>query len=71
MPFRDEEKEVNAGYLLLENSFSKQYPPGEKLMRPDSNPEHYEALKQELHELPNRSPWETWLKRMKNMVRFK
>ncbi|EMF08776.1 uncharacterized protein SEPMUDRAFT_120680 [Sphaerulina musiva SO2202] len=68
---RNENNEVNAAYLLLENSFSKQFRPGKRLMEPMSNPKHYENLRRELEELPNRSLWGNWLQRMKSMVRMK
>lgn len=69
-PARNEEAEINAAYLLLENSISKQYPLQEKILRPASNPEFYTNLERELAEAPN----QTWLGRkmkwLKNMVRF-
>ncbi|CAK4034882.1 Hypothetical predicted protein [Lecanosticta acicola] len=70
VPYRDEEKEVNSAYLLLDNAITKQFPLQEKLLRPASNPEHYEALKRELEELPNRSWLQNFTNRMKRMVRF-
>ncbi|KAF7198144.1 hypothetical protein HII31_00500, partial [Pseudocercospora fuligena] len=70
-PARSEEKEVNAAYLLLENSFSKQFPLQEKLMRPASDPRRYELLEQELKAIPNRSFFGAWVNRLRNMVRLK
>lgn len=71
VPFRPEEKEVNAAYLLLDNTFSKQFPLQDRLLRPESNPNYYVDLKKELLEAPNRSWFESFVKRMKNMVRMK
>lgn len=68
---RNENNEVNAAYLLLENSFSKQFPPGQRVMEPASNPEHYKNLERELQELPNRSVFGNFVQRLKSMVRFK
>lgn len=70
VPYRDEEKEVNAAYLLLDNAITQQFPLQQKLLRPASNPEHYETLKKELTELPNRTWLQNVVKRLKNMVRF-
>ena len=71
VPYRAEDKEVNAGYLLLDNAFSKQFPLQEKLLKPASNPEYYTNLKTELEELPNRSWMGNFVKRLQNMVRLK
>ncbi|KXT00811.1 hypothetical protein AC578_2930 [Pseudocercospora eumusae] len=70
-PARSEEKEVNAAYLLLEKSFSKQFPLPAKLMKPASDPRRYELLAQELKAIPNRSFFGAWMNRLRNMVRFK
>lgn len=70
VPYRDEEREVNAAYLLLDNAITQQFPLQQKLLRPASNPEHYETLKKELAELPNRTWLQNVVKRLKNMVRF-
>ncbi|KAM3422285.1 hypothetical protein BST61_g2644 [Cercospora zeina] len=68
---RNESSEVTAANLLLENSFSKQFPPGQRVMEPASNPQHYEILKRELEELPSRSVFGNLVKRLKGMVRFR
>ncbi|KAF2206915.1 hypothetical protein CERZMDRAFT_52154, partial [Cercospora zeae-maydis SCOH1-5] len=68
---RNENSEINAATLLLENSFSKKFPPGQRIMEPASNPQHYEILKRELEELPNRSVFGNFVKRLKGMVRFR
>ncbi|KAI5361320.1 Putative cytochrome B pre-mRNA-processing protein [Septoria linicola] len=68
---RNETDEVNAAYLLLENNFSKQFPPGQRLMQPASNPQHYVNLERELAVLPTRSVFGNFVERLKNMVRFK
>lgn len=69
-PSRNEEAEINAAYLLLENNISKQYPLSERILRPASNPDFYTNLERELEEAPR----QTWLgdkiKWLKNMVRF-
>ena len=68
---RDERGEVNTAYLLLEGKFSKQFPPGKRLMEPESNPRHYVELGRELEELPNRSVLGNFMQRVRGMVRLK
>lgn len=70
-PSRDETKEVNAAYLLLDNAFTKRYPVSTRLMEPESNPNHYKALAKELDELPDRTWFGNLAKRLQNMVRFR
>jgi len=65
------EKEVNAAYLLLDNSYTKQFPLPESLMKPASNPSHYTDLARELDEAPSRTWFGNFAKRLKNMVRFR
>ena len=67
---RDESREVNAAYLLLENGFRKRYPVSDAFMHPASKPDHYTALAKELEEAPNRTWWTNWVKRMQNLVRL-
>ncbi|KAF1824801.1 uncharacterized protein K489DRAFT_407551 [Dissoconium aciculare CBS 342.82] len=70
IPFRDEEKEIKAAQLLLGNRFSNQTKLPQSLLRPYSNPQHYDVLKRELEEMPNRTWLQNFLKRLQNMVRF-
>jgi hypothetical protein len=67
---RDETREVNAAYSLLDNAIRKRYPLSDSFMHPASKPEHYTALEQELDEAPDRTWLSGWIKRMKNLVRF-
>lgn len=67
---RDESREVNAAYLLLDDALRKRYPLSNSFMHPASKPEHYTALAQELDEAPDRTWLNGWIKRMKNLVRF-
>jgi len=67
---RDEPREVNAAYLLLENGFRKRYPVSDAFMHPASKPDHYTALAKELEEAPNRTWFSNWVKRMQNLVRL-
>ena len=67
---RDESREVNAAYVLLDDSLRKRYPLSNSFMHPESKPDHYTALGQELDEAPDRTWFAGWVKRMKNMVRF-
>ena len=70
-PYRDEAKEVNAAYLLLDNTFGKQFPLSEKMMRPASDPGHYERLAKEIEEAPDRGFLGQLLKRVQGMVRLR
>jgi len=56
--------------LLLDNTLRKRYPLSNSFMHPESKPEHYTALEQELDEAPDRTWLAGWIKRMKNLVRF-
>ncbi|KAF2769020.1 hypothetical protein EJ03DRAFT_382967, partial [Teratosphaeria nubilosa] len=69
-PYRNEAAEVNAAYSLLDDTYAKQYPLGEKMMRPASNPNHYLDLGAELDEAPDRTWLQGFVKRMKEMIRF-
>lgn len=64
-------KEANAAYLLLDDTFAKKFPLSEKIMRPASQPEHYEALGKRLEEAPNLTFVDRVVKRLKGMVRWK
>ncbi|KAK3072706.1 hypothetical protein LTR53_006327 [Teratosphaeriaceae sp. CCFEE 6253] len=61
------EKEVNAAYLLLDNTYTKQYPLPSSLMEPASNPTMYVDLKRELVEAPDRTWWGNFKKRITGM----
>ncbi|EMD00249.1 hypothetical protein BAUCODRAFT_145542 [Baudoinia panamericana UAMH 10762] len=67
----DEGREINAAYLLLDNTFTKQYPLPDAMMNPSSNPTHYTDLARELDEAPDRSWWGSLVKRVQGMVRFR
>lgn len=67
---RDESREVNAAYILLENGLRKRYPVSDAFMHPASKPDHYTALAKELEEAPNRTWFSNWVKRMQNLVRL-
>ncbi|GAB7352144.1 hypothetical protein MBLNU459_g2634t1 [Dothideomycetes sp. NU459] len=64
-------REVNALYLLLDNRYTNEYPVSKSLMRPASNPDHYTNLAKELDEIPSRSRFGNFLRRLQNMVRMK
>ncbi|KAK3718722.1 hypothetical protein LTR37_004941 [Vermiconidia calcicola] len=67
---RDESREINAAYLLLDNSFTQRFPIPKALMEPASDPQHYAKLEQELDEAPERGVWGRFLKKVGGMVRF-
>jgi cytochrome b pre-mRNA-processing protein 6 len=57
--------------LLLDNAFSRQFKLSEKMMKPESDPEHYEKLAIELDEAPDRGFFGRLMKRLGGMIRFK
>ncbi|KAM0716975.1 hypothetical protein Q7P37_006827 [Cladosporium fusiforme] len=64
---RDESREVNAAYLLLDNALHKRHRLSDSIMHPTSNPDHYTALAKELEEAPDRTWFGNWKKRMQNL----
>lgn len=64
------EKECNAAYLLLDNTFTKRFPLSDKIMKPASDPGYYARVEQEVHELPSRSWMGRMAKKLQGMVRF-
>ncbi|KAF2716629.1 hypothetical protein K431DRAFT_307650 [Polychaeton citri CBS 116435] len=70
-PTRDETKGINSSYLLLGNTFAKQYPLSSRMMIPDSVPNHYTELEKELEEVPDRTYLANFRKRLSKMFRFK
>jgi len=64
------EQEANAAYLLLENDLRNRFPLSKKIMRPASNPEHYERVAREVDEIPTRGMLDRVWKRLSGMVRM-
>ncbi|KAL9103316.1 MAG: hypothetical protein Q9163_001622 [Psora crenata] len=67
---KDELAQVNVLYSFLENRYAKKYPLSERMMKPASNPTHYEDLVKELEEAPNRSWLGAKLNKWKGFLRF-
>lgn len=65
------EAEVNAAYLLIDNSISNQFKLSDKTMKPASDPMHYENLSREIDEAPDRGWFGRVMKRLGGMVRMK
>ncbi|KAK3642035.1 hypothetical protein LTR56_010906 [Elasticomyces elasticus] len=65
------ESEVNAAYLLLDNSLTKLFPMSRELMEPKSNPTHYSDLAREIDEAPGRTWWGGVVRKMRGMVRLR
>ena len=63
--------EANAGYLLLDNAFTKRYPLSHRMMQPQSDPAFYERLGREIDEAPDRSFFQRMAKKLKGMVRLR
>lgn len=70
IPFRKEEGEIKAAQQLLDNAFTKRFTLPQNLLRPQSNPDHYEALRKEIDEVPTRTWWQNTVKRLTGMVRL-
>lgn len=49
----------------------KQFPLSTKMMNPTSMPDHYKDLAAELDQLPGRSRFQSFMKRLSGMVRWK
>ncbi|TIA25178.1 hypothetical protein D6C81_01998 [Aureobasidium pullulans] len=67
---RNELREINALYSLLENRYSSTYPLSNAMMHPASAPEHYTTLIKELDEVPDRTFFQRIASRFKGMVRL-
>jgi len=65
-----EMEEANILYSLLENRYSRKYPITGSLMKPASNPTHYEDLVKELEAAPERSWFGRQANRWKGFLRF-
>ncbi|PSN62891.1 hypothetical protein BS50DRAFT_603497 [Corynespora cassiicola Philippines] len=52
-----EKANINALFSLLENRYSKKYPITQDVLKPKSNPEHYDRLMEEIA----RAPTKSWL----------
>jgi len=63
-------KEINALYSLLEDKYTRSYSVSQEVMHPASMPNHYTNLARELDELPDRTWFGNFFRRMKNMVRM-
>ncbi|KAF2751839.1 hypothetical protein M011DRAFT_463334 [Sporormia fimetaria CBS 119925] len=46
---------IRALYSLLDNKFSKKYPITQAVLKPTSNPKHYDRLMQEIERAPKKS----------------
>ncbi|KAL8762029.1 MAG: hypothetical protein Q9184_001921 [Pyrenodesmia sp. 2 TL-2023] len=66
----EELEQVNVLYSFLENRYSKKYPLSDRLMKPLSDPEHYEKIVKELEEAPNRSWFASSVNRWKGKIRW-
>lgn len=67
---RLELERANILYSLLENRYSRKYPITGSLMKPASNPTHYEDLIKEFEAAPHRGWMERTLNRWKGFLRF-
>lgn len=63
--------DINAAYLLLDNTFGKQWQLSDKMMKPKSDPEHYARLEKEIEEAPDRSFMARLWRRISGRVRMR
>ncbi|KAK8015412.1 hypothetical protein PG990_008708 [Apiospora arundinis] len=68
---KEELKQANALYSLLDNRYKKKYPITGTLLQPKSNPTYFTDLVRELEEAPNRSWLDRFMLRVKGVVRLK
>ncbi|WPH04135.1 Hypothetical protein R9X50_00702100 [Acrodontium crateriforme] len=66
----NEAPSINAAYLLLDDTFARQFPLSEATMKPASNPTHYTNLQRELEEMPDRSFLSNVWNRVSHMFRM-
>ncbi|KAG9562846.1 hypothetical protein KCU77_g5264, partial [Aureobasidium melanogenum] len=67
---RNEAREINALYSLLENRYSSAYPLSNAMMHPASAPDHYTTLVKELDEVPDRTFFQRVASRFRGMIRL-
>jgi cytochrome b pre-mRNA-processing protein 6 len=61
---------VNALYTLLENRYSKKYPISPAVLKPTSNPEHYDLLMADIEAAPNKSWLQAKIDQWKRKIRW-
>lgn len=67
---KEELRNVNALYSLLDNRYSKKYPTPKHVLSPQSNPTHYTDLMAELEKAPTRNWWENFVESVRGRIRF-
>ncbi|KAL9016981.1 MAG: hypothetical protein Q9185_005676 [Variospora sp. 1 TL-2023] len=63
-------EQVNVLYSFLEDRYSKKYPLSKRMMKPLSDPDHYEKVIKELEEAPNRTWFRSVINKWKGMIRW-
>jgi cytochrome b pre-mRNA-processing protein 6 len=61
---------VNALYTLLENRYSKKYPISPAVLKPASNPDHYDLLMADIEAAPNKSWLQAKIDQWKMKIRW-
>ena len=62
--------QINALYSLLENRYSKKYPISPAVLKPSSNPEHYDRLMAEIERAPKKTWWQAKVDEWKGKFRW-
>ena len=62
--------QINALYSLLENRYSNKYPVSAAVLKPVSNPDHYDRLMEEIEKAPRKSWWQAKVDNWKMKIRW-
>jgi cytochrome b pre-mRNA-processing protein 6 len=61
---------VNALYSLVEGRYGTMYQPKQSFMEPQSNPDYYKKLINDLEEAPDRTMWDAIKIRLSGFIKF-
>ncbi|CAI6338507.1 unnamed protein product [Periconia digitata] len=65
-----ETAQINALFSLLENRYTAKYPLSADVLKPKSNPEHYERLMEEIERAPGKTWWQAKVDEWKMKIRW-
>ncbi|KAF2000428.1 hypothetical protein P154DRAFT_576106 [Amniculicola lignicola CBS 123094] len=66
-----EQRQIVALQMLLDNKYSKQYPLRPEVLKPRSNPEHYDRLMEEIERAPGKTWFQAKLDEWKMKIRWR
>ncbi|KAI9892656.1 MAG: hypothetical protein M1814_001350 [Vezdaea aestivalis] len=67
---KEELSQINALYLLLDDSCLKRFKTSDNFYKPKSKPDYYKNLIEEIEQAPKRTPLQRWLNKWKGFLRF-